>query len=549
VWLRARLASGHYGTVAVKDPVPMTVQRAPSIHTLSVQSSVQRGPVAPEHLALQGGLSVVRVDPASAAPFDVFLSPEVDGPALYIALAAAPGVLAAGRMLSLHVRAAVSEGPACVADAAPTADAQTRPRWQARGADGWVELDAAGDAANLSRSGLVLLTLPADIQPWLGSVADATAQHQWLRVVWPMGVSDDTAANILPRGLALNGVPAAQLQRLRGETVGSSNGRGGQVFSALRTPIVGPVWLQVREADDHWVTWQEVEDLSSSTATSRDFTLDRSSGDIRFGDGRHGRIPPAGPNNLRLHDYATGGGSRGNRPAGSITQLRSAVPSVESVVNVEAARGGLDTESPAELRDQAFGWLRHRDRAICADDFEVLARKASPEVARAFCVAGRDLSGRVDPDSDARRVADNTVSLVVVPHGSDERPQPTPDLLKSVKDYLDPRRSPAARLVVVGPHYARASVTAEVSVMPSQSAFEVEQACRQAIAGFLHPVTGGASGDGWALGQWPHRSDIHGLLGRVDGVALVRASSLSMAAPSGMPFVVSAGSIDVRVQG
>jgi len=62
----------------------------------------------------------------------------------------------------------------------------------------------------------------------------------------------------------------------------------------------------------------------------------------------------------------------------------------------------------------------------------------------------------------------------------------------------------------------------------------------------LHPLTGGPSGCGWALGQRPHQSDLYGLVDAVDGVDFVRGLSLSMAAPTGMPIIVAAGTIDVE---
>src|SRR5262249_26653177 len=156
-----------------------------------------------------------------------------------------------------------------------------------------------------------------------------TRKLAWLRVIWPV---DEASRGVpqLPIGLAINSVAALHSQRLVNEILGSSNGRGDQVFKALRTPIIGDVRLQVREADEGWVTWNEVENFADSDADSRDFTLDRSTGEVSFGDGRRGRIPPSGANNIRLHEYATGGGRLGNQPAKAIAQLRSALPAVES---------------------------------------------------------------------------------------------------------------------------------------------------------------------------------------------------------------------------
>jgi hypothetical protein len=104
--------------------------------------------------------------------------------------------------------------------------------------------------------------------------------------------------------------------------------------------------------------------------------------------------PPAGRNNIRMAQYRTSGGARGNRSAESITQLKTAVPYVESVINLEAADGGADQEDLERVKERGPQTLRHRDRAATAQDMEDLAYASSPEVARA-----RALSPDFDPIS------------------------------------------------------------------------------------------------------------------------------------------------------
>lgn len=540
-WLRARLAAGHYGSTKPTDVSIIAVPRAPAIRSLAVQSTLERGPLAPEHLISQSALTSRQIDPRLPSPVDAFPLPDVDGPTLYIALDAAAEALVKGREINWHVRPALPEPPLVLGKQAPSS---TAPRWQMCGADGWSDVPVRDATEGLSRSGIVTLTLPVTPSPWRGSMLDSAPPFPpfaWLRIIWPAEASTRAA----PVGLALNSVAVWQSQRIRNEVVGSSNGRSGQVFKALRTPIVGGVRLQVRETDDAWASWEEVDDLSRSHAASRDFTVDRSTGELRFGDGRFGRIPPLGANNIRLREYTTGGGSRGNLPAGAIAQMRSAVPAVESVINVEPATGGLDADDAVRVRSHASAWLRHRDRAVCVDDFADLAQKASAEVARAFCIAGRDLGAGSQASGREPTEQAGVVSVIVIPQYSDPLPQPSLDLLATVKAYLDTRRPPMGRLVIVGPTYAHVAVRLQVVVEGGWSPHEVAAECARRISNYLHPLSGGDEGRGWALGQRPHRSDIHGLLGTVDGVDIVRGLSLALNAPAGMPFVVSAGAIDV----
>jgi hypothetical protein len=543
-WLRARLASGHYGNVTATDGTAMPVVPAPAIQSLAVRSTLERGPLLPEHLVSQGALTSVRTDPRMPSPIDAFPSPDVDGPVLYIGFdtTATPGELAKGRLLSWHVLPTPLAPPLSLGERLPSPLGQ---RWQIRSSGGWRDVTVHDDTAGLTRSGILKLMLQDEPDQWPGTMLDPLPRKlAWLRIVWPADRPSCTLPR-LPNRLAINSVEAQHSQLLSNEIVGSSSGRPAQVFKALRTPIIGKVILQIREVDD-WVTWNEVETLATSHANSRDFTLNRSTGELHFGDGRFGRIPPSGANNVRLRRYTTGGGRNGNKPANATVQLRTAVPAVASVVSLEPAAGGLDAEDAASVRQHASAWLRHRDRAICEDDFADLALRASPEVARAFCVAGRDLAVAVPVETRELETQPGVITIIVVPQSTQPAPQPSLDLLATVKAHLDARRSPTGRLVVVGPTYTRVSVRLQIIPVPGSSPDGVARECRQRIGEFLHPLTGGSDGGGWTLGRQPHRSDFYGLLDTVDGVDFIRALSISIDVPPCMPIMVAAGTIDVE---
>lgn len=551
VWLRAVLVSGDYGTahgtptgIGTSGAEPPRTPKAPALHAVTVQSLLQRGPLPPDRIVTEGALVSSALVGAADLPFDLALAPDVDGPALYLALgvtgAVSPPPLAAGRLLSLHVRPAAADPPV-VLDCSRDHRHSLSPRWEGYSSGGWTELAVRDGSEGLTRPGIIQLHLPRAAARWAGSALDAGGQCAWLRAVWP---ATGGARSAIPLGLALNGVLARHTQQFRDEVVGSSNGRSGQSFKILRRPVIGAALLQVREAGDAWQPWEEVDSLGTSSASERHYTLDRHIGELRFGDGRHGRIPPAGANNVRLHRYAAGGGLVGNRPAFSVTQLRAAVPAVEKVTNLEPATGGLDAQDEADRHARAAAWLGHRDRAVCADDYAELAMQASPEVARAWCVPGRDLA---TPTSTvgAAELQPGVFSVVVMPQSDTQRPQPTLALLALVSDHLDTRRPPAGRLVLVGPRYAAVAVKVEISVEPASSPHNVAAVCRRRIERFLHPLTGGTDGRGWSPGKRPHRSDLVALAGAVDGVDVVRHASLHVDADEARTSIVAAGAVVV----
>ncbi len=286
-------------------------------------------------------------------------------------------------------------------------------------------------------------------------------------------------------------------------------------------PVDRPAGIPVR--------WHEVPDFYASGPRDRHYTLDHLTGEVRFGDGLNGLIPPVGASNIRMSRYRSGGGAAGNQPAGAIVQLKTTVPYVDAVTNVEPAAGGADAETIPELVDRAPCTMRHRGQAVTREDYEDLAHLASPAVARALCVPNYDLAA----DPDGTRFVAGAVSLIIVPDAgalaqSGGRPLPTTELLNQVQDYLDRRRIPTADLIVVGPDYVRVDVSGEVVLASLEGVSRTERAVAEAISAYLHPLTGGPEGAGWAFGRLPQRSDLYRVIEALPGVDHVRSLALDL---------------------
>ncbi len=323
------------------------------------------------------------------------------------------------------------------------------------------------------------------------------------------------------------------------EGLGSSDGSPDQAFVVESPPLSSvAVWVDERRtltADERaalaaaghelevvegdgpepaavWVRWTRVPDFLASAATDRHFTVDPLAGRVAFGDDVHGAIPPAGTDNLRA-TYASGGGSGGNVPPDTVTELTSDVRSVDSVSNPEPGDGGADAESLAAVLDRAPKALRDRGRAVGTPDFERLALDASRKLARARCLP------RMDDAGATRR---GWVTVVVVPASDDPRPTLSAELRRQVESALDERvpatlLEPDRRLVVRGPNYVAVSVVARLTA-DAESISRVEEAAITAVRSFLHPLTGGTDGRGWQFGDLPCVSDVFALLEGVEGV-------------------------------
>jgi predicted phage baseplate assembly protein len=516
-WIRARFAGGNY---ILSRPAPETrlppVIAPPSIATLHLDVTTTRGPLTPECVVTEGGIERwVRKPSADGtlAPFEPFPLPDSDADTLYIGVGAAHDELA-GRTANLYVSVDEPGGTAMLDDAPSVSPVL----WQIRGESGWSDCMTEDTTQSLRHGGFVKLSLGDRPASWPGTTIDAPHALFWLRIVDTAPDRETAGAFARTRHVALNAVEAVHAVHLEKELAGSSSGHPNQIFRTARRPLVGEVDLEVREgapdSRDAWVRWACVSDFSESMPESRHVVVDRANGTLTFGDGRRGRIPPPGGNNVRV-TYAAGGGARGNSGAGTVTQMRTTVPYVQSVANVEPAMGGQDAEDPASARAGALAWLRHRDRAVCLDDYADLVRRASPEVARALAIsADRIMPKRVDRAG--------CVGVAILPRAAGLAPQPSEALLRNVKAYLAARAPVDARLVLFGPGYLRVGVHADFAVAADTSAQRVLELCKQRIDAFLHPLTGGARGSGWDFGQRPHPSDLLGLFDDIEGIDYVQ---------------------------
>ena len=414
--------------------------------------------------------------------------------------------------------------------------------WQYWSGSSWRDLEIIDQTGMLTYSGLVSFIVPKEISP-RHDFAD-TAPLYWFRIV---ARSESYAPIAQLRGILRNTTLATHTVTLEKEVLGSSDGTPHQCLYATRTPILRDIELQVREADlpseveqilrdvpgsaveirrdesgrarEIWVQWQEVSDFLNSGPEDRHYTVDRQTGEVRFGDDRHGRIPPRGGNNLRLRRYQTGGGARGNKLSGKINQLRTAIPYVESATNILPAFGGFDVEDMGSACERGARLVRHRSRAVTQEDYEDLAKLSSPEVACAKCIPMRDLVA----DPDARRYYLGVVSLIIVPKTKHPKPLPNAALLQHVQRFLDSRRDPAPELIVIGPEYVRISVEVELVLRVVEEAGQVVAAIDERLGQFLHPLYGGSMQQGWGFGDLPHRSDFYGLCALVPGVHHIRS--------------------------
>ncbi len=404
--------------------------------------------------------------------------------------------------------------------------------WEVWNGDGWIATQVYEDTTGgLNRPGEIVLMVPVEHAPL--SVGNHTAYWLRARLLNPLPGQPTYKASPRVREVAvaaLGGTVGAEHAEIAGaEQIGRSDGRPGQTFSVSRGPVLPRrAGETVRVVDgEHTEEWREVVDFSSTTETDRVFVWDSSTGTVffaprvRYPDGsvrQHGAIPRDGAR-IEVTGYRHGGGSRGNVGARTLTALRSTIPYVNGVANLEAARGGVDAESVAEAKVRGPLTLRTGQRAVTAGDYERLTVEASRDVARARCHSARRGNG--------------AVQLLVVPHVLGDPAQHriddyaiSPALMEDITVRLDEHRVVGTAVEVTTPYYQGVSVVALVDGAPGRPAALVQQRAVEALARFVNPLTGGPDGTGWPFDADLNVATVAQLLESVEGVDRVEEALL-----------------------
>lgn len=386
------------------------------------------------------------------------------------------------------------------------------------GRTGWkaVELfhDAAGSSAgrtrsayDLTRSGVLEFPLP--------DVPNVPADGFWLRGRFelPDGVSADHLPALPPvTHIMLNTVTGASLFTNRTERY-SGMGVPHQTIQLLNKPLyVHPsegelpvfrrpdrffdirVFIENEDgtkdewfrADRRWRVFDKVKDRwVTARKDDRVFIVDPVDGTLTFGNGIKGRMLPVGSNNVLVDVYRVVPGAKANVAPHEL-EIVEGMGSVE-VTNVLPATGGRDAESIDEIVRRAPSILTSRDRAVTRTDFEIIAKEASAEVARAAC------DGRMDGDGQ--------VEIVILAHRREGERIPDPFLSGGLRDHVY-RHLKQRCLVNVQPvvrlaRFMEIDLSLDLRLRPNANVLQVRETARKWVEAFLDPYSGGLDGDGW----------------------------------------------------
>jgi predicted phage baseplate assembly protein len=534
-WIRARINAGNYGAPGsyelvgqnwvFKEDRPL---RPPCLKSLVFKYVREPKPIA--HCMSYNDFQYRDHTDDLNTPyvfFQPFLPDQDESPAFYLGFDAKLPQRTVQLYFELDDTAAGGGeqlgGPAPGAAEEDVAQKGPRVVWEYWDGGRWADLLPEDRTYGFTRSGYLTFAGPRNLEK--RSVFDIEAH--WLRARLESGSYDlpPLLRAVLVNAVdALNGVTVV-------EVLGSSDGSIDQSLKTANAPILaGPqLWVlepdaptasdrkvilqeegpdAIRTDDDGggtWVRWHEVENFFDSHPSSRHYLCDPIKGEVTFGDGRKGWVPPTGRDSIKC-EYRIGGGVAGNVGAHTLTVLKQSIAFVQAVDNPFPAQGGADAETLEEAKRRGTYAIKNRDRAITAEDYESLALAASRRVARAKCV----------------QASDGSISLLLVPkaerENGDGRAVPSRDLIDRVASYIDKRRLITARVNVGKPKLVPVSLELTISLKPGATADRVKADVKEKVKRLLNPLHGGSKGEGWPFGRAVGKADLYPVVEGVDGV-------------------------------
>ncbi len=399
-------------------------------------------------------------------------------------------------------------------------------------------LSSAGSdtTAGLTTAGVVRLALPQAVD--IGAPPnDVRSDAQAGVGAKPPRIDDPNIDSMLltwirihvqsPLTLSWAGINAVEIDQRTTYTnvfAGVSDGTPNQVFNLSKTQIdPGTFQLTVDMPGLGPQTWNQVDDLAVAQGPLPAYVLDPEAGTVTFGNQMQGMIPPVS-RQISAAVMRAGGGAAGIVPAGTLTSItaKDVAGNNASGLTVQQpidTTGGADAETLDQVEKRIPATLRHKNRAVTADDYQNLVEEMP-----GGGVARVEVLPLFKPQTFDTNVP-GVVSVMVIPPKTTFQP-PCPragrPLLSNVYAYLDPKRPVAAEMYVIGTEYVQLGLSVAVEVRSGFGLQQVAQQVEQQLRVYLWPnPPGGANGQGWPLGRTVRSLELEVIVSQVPGVVEV----------------------------
>lgn len=410
----------------------------------------------------------------------------------------------------------------------------------------WQELKVADDTAFLAKSGIVTLLCNHQMEQDQFFGQDG----YWLRMVNMDGRYDTMSYENVERlpwisEIHFNTVPIVQVETLEPlyfynmeETQHLQIALGLEKIFSLRVwvneveSLVGQERLVQAHAQEdtvriqaneqgkitaYWVLWEQVEHLHYAGPQERVFVFDKQTATLFFGDGIHGKIPPAAQDEAVCVEVQITSGAAGNFDAYHLEGFADAVPFVAKVYNAAPLLGGCDEESSLRAIVRSSKSLCHQNRAVSKEDFAALAKATDHNIVDVKVVCEAAQMGA-------------PVRIAVLPKQFLAEDEYFTAISKKIyAQFLD-----KAPLVLTAHHkidifevtYIEYRVSIQLEIADYQDYQNTYQAVAEKLENYLNPIHGNFHHNGFSIGSLPTKMQIYNYLKNIKTISRIQSLTI-----------------------
>lgn len=399
-------------------------------------------------------------------------------------------------------------------------------------------LPTATERQNLINMCKLIGYTPKSALPSQVNITVSIEQVHSLDVILPSLVLLETSDGLIfetqSEAVIKAGELSANVEAVEGETVedivGTSDGEAWQEFYLPRSGVI-----EILDAGIGGHTWAVVESLADQSENAEVFTAEIDAwrrAEIFFGDGKIGKIPPAGEK-ITVR-YRIGGGIAGNVAPETITTVRDIAHDSAGrkisvhVTNPDWASGGADPESIESIKLWAPRFFETQRRCVTQQDYETFATNFDG-ICKAKAIV-HERSGEA-----------NVIRLYVLTYGAKANTVTLPNqtLKDSLLEYMNKYKMLTDWLEIEDGKIKSVDFSGTITVSEGFKKDSVLQNISDAITSFMDVDTRD-------MGEPVRISDLYALIDNIEGVSFVELNTPNQTVTPESNELLTIGNVDFR---
>lgn len=253
-----------------------------------------------------------------------------------------------------------------------------------------------------------------------------------------------------------------------------------------------------------WVKWKPIHSISCAKMGERVFEIDYNAGQIKFGNGKFGKIPTHQEKESIMIKYNVSEGSVGNIDAGKIQGFANAIPYVRNIRNLKPMVGGVDMETVENASKRVAASISGMDRIVTMDDIEKAVKYNDRNIFDVKCMAHISQTGEEE---------EGAVSIAVLPRDYMQGYEKFDVIKKRIEEFIKSKApltlTGSSKIKVFEATYVEISVNLDVVIDDYNLYQQVYQSIYNKLEKFLNPITGNFDSHGWKIGALPRKEIIY----------------------------------------